>query len=208
MAFCTSCGNKMEEGVRFCTKCGASMVGAVAPAPQAAAPPPPAPAQAAPKQGGGALKIILIVAGVILALVIISVGVVSYIGYRAVKAVKATVGETGTTVRGSIGGVETTRDPAKVAQEIGVDIYPGARMLKEGGKMTFGGISAISAAFETDDPPGKVAEFYKGKFPDAMSTQDMERYSIVASTESALLTITIEPEGGRTKIKLARTSKR
>ena len=68
MAFCNSCGASLDPSTRFCNKCGAAVL-ASTPVPNAAmasstVPVGTVPAPAA--QGGGALKVILIVVGVAL----------------------------------------------------------------------------------------------------------------------------------------------
>src|SRR5579863_5631542 len=82
MAFCNSCGTTLEPGARFCPKCGASipMAGAIAPPPVAAAP--PAPVAHPPAQGSSALKIILIVIGVIFLLGILGIGTMVFVVRR------------------------------------------------------------------------------------------------------------------------------
>lgn len=202
MAFCTACGNPVDAASRFCAKCGAAMP-ATAVAPAASAP-----GQAPAKPGGGALKIVLIIAAVFVGLAVVIGGITAYIGYRAVKSARATIGEAGTTAHTAMGDVQTTKDPVKMAQETGVELYPGAEMVKEGSKVSFGGVSAASAVFQTGDAPEQVAEFYKQKYPVAMRTQQDDRYTIIATTDEALLTIAIEPAGGKTRIAISRTAKR
>ena len=82
MAFCTYCGSTMDPNSHFCTKCGKQVSAAVTgtaatPAASPVTPPqsytPPAAAQtynpqAQPKSGGGAMKIVLIVLGVLVAI--------------------------------------------------------------------------------------------------------------------------------------------
>jgi zinc-ribbon domain len=76
-AFCSSCGGKLETGAKFCMQCGQ----AVANAPSAAA----QPAASTPAGGGGAVKIILVVLGVIGFCVVLATGSCFYIGYRIKK---------------------------------------------------------------------------------------------------------------------------
>jgi zinc-ribbon domain len=72
--FCNNCGNKLEAGVKFCAQCGQTTTNAPAPAVQQVAP--------APAGGGGAIKIILIIFGVIGFCMLLAAGSCFYIGYR------------------------------------------------------------------------------------------------------------------------------
>jgi hypothetical protein len=75
--FCGNCGGKLEPGAKFCAQCGQTTANAPAPAIQ-----PTAPARTG---GGGAIKIILIVAGVIGFCMLLGLGSCFYIGYRIKK---------------------------------------------------------------------------------------------------------------------------
>src|SRR5882724_1434062 len=77
--FCSGCGTSMEEGVKFCPSCGKAS-GVAATSPMAGAPVPP------PSSGGGAMKIILIVVGIIGLIGILAIGSCFYIGYKFKKA--------------------------------------------------------------------------------------------------------------------------
>jgi zinc-ribbon domain len=206
MAFCNSCGATLSDGTKFCSKCGAAVT-----APAVMAPPPvmPAPVTPAPGSGGGsgALKIILIVVGVIVLLGILGVGAVSYIGYRAVHAVKnSRVHQDGDNVKVEtpFGTMQSTKDPDQATKDLGVDIYPGAEVQKEGASSaTFGSIHTVSAKFESGDSMDKVCSFYKEKFPSAMSTSsDTNRCTIVSNDQKTMVTIHIEPNGDGSKFQI------
>ena len=130
MAFCNSCGATLDAGTKFCNKCGAAV-------PAASAPATPAPAAAgAPAQGGGgsALKIILIIVAVVVGLGIIGIGVGGYLIHRAIGKVKEHVVEKDGKVKveSPFGNIETSSDPSDAAKNIGVDLYPGAEVSKDG----------------------------------------------------------------------------
>jgi hypothetical protein len=77
--FCNNCGNNLEPGVKFCAQCGQtvnSQAPSAQPATPAVQPAPPAPG------GGGAIKIILIVAGVIGFCMLLAAGSCFYVAYR------------------------------------------------------------------------------------------------------------------------------
>jgi hypothetical protein len=206
MAFCNSCGATLSDGTKFCSKCGAVVT---APAVMATPPVMPPPVTPVPGSGGGsgALKIILIVVGVIVLLGILGVGAVSYIGYRAVHAVKdSRVHQDGDNVKVEtpFGNMQSTKDPDQATKDLGVDIYPGAEVQKEGASSaTFGSIHTVSAKFESSDSMDKVCSFYKEKFPSAMSSaSDTNRCTIVSNDQKNMVTIHIEPNGDGSKFQI------
>ncbi|MCI0354635.1 MAG: zinc ribbon domain-containing protein [Acidobacteria bacterium] len=204
MPFCTSCGANVEASTAFCTKCGASMAGATA-APAAGAG--PAAGATPPKQGSSVLKIILMIGGVFVLLGVIVVGVVIYGAYRVAESVEQGVKEG--RVETPLGTVETSDDPAEAAKNIEVELYPGATPLKEGSSsVNVGGMSATTIVLETPDSPQKVFEFYKAEFPNAsMTTSEGDQHTIMSGGKDEFVTVVIAPEGGKTRITIARTSK-
>src|ERR1700678_1424010 len=205
MAFCNSCGTNIAPGTRFCSKCGAAIVDApaVPSAVPATAVPPITPAPA-----GGVLKAILIVVGVIALLGI--VGLASLAIFASRLAHHARVHQEGNNVKVEtpFGTVETTKDPAEAARNLGVDLYPGAEVLKDGAaSATFGGVHTVSLNSESTDSVEKVSDFYKAKFPNAMvTTSDAGRCTIISNDHRNIITIIIQVEGGKTKIQITDVS--
>jgi hypothetical protein len=199
MAFCNSCGTTLEPAAKFCPKCGAGVpAGAVTPA----APAPPA------TQSSSGLKIVLIVVGVIFALGILGAGTAAFIGWRIASRTHVEQKNGNVRVQTPFGTVESTDDPDAAARNLGVALYPGARVLKgNAADVTFGGVHSTAAQFETDDPPEKVAEFYKAEFPNAnVSVSDEKHYAIISTADKNIITINIEPEDGKTMIHIANVS--
>jgi hypothetical protein len=81
MGFCANCGGRLDPGAKFCAQCGQTAGNTAAPSAQAAVAAAPAPA-VAPAAGGGAIKIILIVAGVIGFCMLLGLGSCFYVAYR------------------------------------------------------------------------------------------------------------------------------
>jgi tRNA threonylcarbamoyladenosine modification (KEOPS) complex Pcc1 subunit len=82
-------------------------------------------------------------------------------------------------------------------------LYPGVRVLK-GNTASVGGMHTVEAEFESDDSAEKVMAFYSSKFPNAnVTTKDRDHYAIVSTDNNNLITIKIEPEDGKTRIKIA-----
>ncbi len=218
MAFCNSCGANIVPGTRFCSKCGAAVLtstlppAAPPPAVASATPSPSAPpvqVSAPPAGGGGALKAILIVMGVIVLVVIL--GIASLAVFVRHIAHRTHVRQEGDNVKVEtpFGTVETTKDPKDAAHNLGVDIYPGAQVMKEGSvSMTFGSVHTAALTFATSDSVDQVCSFYKPKFPNAMVvTANANECTIVSNDQKNMITINAKTENGKTKIVISNVSK-
>ena len=206
MAFCNSCGTTLDAGTRFCPKCGASvpMAGAVATPPVPAAP--TTPVAHPPAQGGGVLKIILIVIGVIFLLGILGIGTLIFVVRRVAHNSHIQNKDGNVRVETPFGTVQSTSNPDEAVRNLGIDQYPGAKVIK-GNSATIGGMHTVDAEFESNDSPDKVMAFYASKFPNAnVSNKDTDGYTIVSTNNNNLITIKIQSEDGKTKIKIANVS--
>lgn len=207
MAFCNSCGSTLTTGTRFCNKCGAPIVASTIPGAATAATPVP-PATVAypppPPQSSNALKVVLIVVGVVVLMGILGIASLGLFGWR--MAHRAHIRQDGDNVKVDtpFGSVETTKDPSEAARNLGVDLYPGADIRKNGSATaSFGGMRTASLTSETSDSVAKVSEFYKAKFPNAMvSTSDENRCTIISNDHNNMVTINIQAEGDKTKIQI------
>jgi flagellar basal body-associated protein FliL len=162
-------------------------------------------ASAASPQGSGALKIILIVVAVIFALGILGIGTLTFI-VRRVAHTHMDKRDNNVRVETPFGTVQSTNNPDEAARNIGIDLYPGARVLK-GNSAAIGGMHTVQAEFESDDSPAKVMAFYASQLPQAnVTTKDQNRYTIVSTDKKNLITINIEPEGSKTRIAIANVS--
>jgi hypothetical protein len=213
MAFCNSCGTAVNPGTRFCNKCGAPIVASSpAPAQPVVSAPVPVPVAAVPAPAGNssALKIILIVLAVIVGIGIIGVAGVSFFVYRVAKSVHTTQNGDNVKIETPFGNLDTSKDPIKIAKDLGVDIYPSATVQKNGSAtVNIGAMHSVTAAFESSDSLDKVCAFYKTKFPNAMtSTSDQDHCTIVASDQKNMITINIEANEGGSKFQIASVSKK
>ncbi len=88
--FCTKCGTRLGDDIRFCLQCG-TPVSAPSPAPaapgslQAAG---PGPGAAPAKSGNTALKIIVAILAFFALVTVLGIGSCVYVGYRARKAAR------------------------------------------------------------------------------------------------------------------------
>jgi zinc-ribbon domain len=187
MAFCNSCGATLNSGAQFCNKCGTVVTGA----PLASATPIPA---ATPTAGGSAIKIVLIVIAVIASLGVLGLATIGVIGWHFARHSHVTHEGDHVKVETPFGSVETSKDPAQVASDLGIDIYPGAVAQKSGAaSATFAGVRTVAASFQTSDSPDKVCSFYKSKFPNAnVTTTDSNHCTIVSTDKQNVVTINVE----------------
>jgi hypothetical protein len=201
MAFCNSCGATLASGARFCNKCGTTQ-------PITAASSAIPVATAAPAKSGNALKIILIVLAVIVGLGILGVGAASFLAYRFAKHSRVHNENGNVRVETPFGTVQSSTDPDEAARNLGVDVYPGAEVIKgTSANMNMGNMHTASAEFESSDPVSSVAEFYKSKLPGAnVISATGDHYSIISTDKKNMLTINIEPRGGKTRIQISRVS--
>jgi len=202
MAFCNSCGATLDTGAKFCNKCGTTQPGA------AAASVTPVLTPASPQKSSSALKIILIVVAAIIVLGILGIGAVSFIGYRIAKRSRIHNENGNVRVETPFGTMNTSTDPDEAARNLGIDLYPGAEVVKgTTSNMTMGAMHTATADFETGDPVSAVGEFYKSRLPNAnvVSTSG-DRYAIISTDKKNMLTINIEPKDGKTRIHIARVS--
>jgi hypothetical protein len=207
MAFCNSCGASIAPGTRFCNKCGAAVLTS-SPAPAAASSAPPAVSSPAPASGGGALKAILIVVGVIVLFIILGVTSIAFFAWRVAHHTRVRHDGDNVKVETPFGTVETTKDPQDAARNLGVDLYPGAEVLKEGSvSMTFGTVHTAALNFETSDSVEKVCSFYKPKFPNAtVVTSEADQCTIVSNDHKNMITINAKIQSGKTRIVITNVS--
>lgn len=196
----------MEASAQVCPSCGKAVGGATAPAPATAT---PAPASApAPAKSGGALKVILLVLGGLALLFIVVIAILVGGAVYVAKRSHIEQGPEGAKVETPFGTVETTNeDSAKIAEKLGVEVYPGAKPLPGGASVSVGGMHTASAMFESDDPPEKVEEFYRKQFPKATVTSQRgdsgTHIALMIGDRDKWTTITIEGQEGGSKIVIA-----
>ncbi len=203
MAFCNSCGATLDGGAMFCTKCGATQPAAKASSTTAASSAP-----AGNPKSSNALKIILIVVAVVVGLGILGIAAVSFIGYRIATHTRVRNHDGNVRVETPFGTVQSTTDPDEAARNLGVELYPGAEVVKgTTSNMNMGSMQTAAADFETGDAAATVADFYKKKVPGAnVISSQADHYAIISTDKKNMLTISIEPKGGKTRIHIARVS--
>ncbi len=204
MAFCNSCGAQLADGTKFCSKCGAAVTGVPAAGQPIAPGPPPS------QRSSSALKIILIIAGVFVLICILGMVTCGLVFHRLAKNSRVSQRGDDVKIETPFGSVDTTNDPQKVADELGVDIYPGAQVQKNGtAAVGFGSLHTVTAIFQSSDSVEKVCDFYKEKFPGAnVSSSDQNRCSIISGDKGNSTTITVEPNGDGSRLTIVRLTKK
>lgn len=208
MAFCNACGATLDGGAKFCTKCGATQPLGRASAAVSPSSAPAATTLATAPKSNNALKVILIVVAVIVGLGILGVAAVSFIGYRIATHTRVRNQDGNVRVETPFGTVQSSTDPDEAARNLGIELYPGATVVKgTSSNMNMGSMHTAAAEFESSDPANSVAEFYKSKVPGAnVVSSNADHYSIISTDKKNMLTISIEPRDGKTRIHIARVT--
>ncbi|HZC22825.1 MAG TPA: zinc ribbon domain-containing protein [Candidatus Binatia bacterium] len=205
MAFCNSCGATLGPDAKFCSRCGAT-TGASGVSPSTAIPP----AAPAARGGGSAVKVVLIVVGVIVLLGGIGIASLAFIAVRVAR--NSHVSQQGEHVKleTPFGNVETSKDPDKAVKDLGVDLYPGAEVEKNGASSaTFGGNRAAAAAFQSSDSADKVCSFYRSKFPSAkVVSSSPGRCTIVSNDSNNVVTVNVQSNSGGCKFQISTVIKK
>ncbi|HTW59973.1 MAG TPA: zinc ribbon domain-containing protein [Terriglobales bacterium] len=206
MAFCNSCGATLTPGTKFCNKCGSAVSG-----PPTSAAPSNLPAPPPPSTGSSsALKIILIVIAVIVVVGILGLATLSFVAHRFIAHnVHGSQDGKHVKVETPFGSAETSNDPAQTAKDLGIEIYPGAQVQRNGATTaTFGGMHTVAASFESGDSVDKICTFYKAKFPNAMvTTSGTNRCTLISSDQKNMISINIESSGDSTKFQISNVTK-
>jgi hypothetical protein len=205
MAFCNSCGAPLTAGTRFCNKCGAA-IAAAPPAPVVTTPVPVPP----PPGNSSALKTVFIIIAVFVGLGILGIAMLAVIGIHFAKHSHVTQEGDHVKVESPFGTVESSKDPEQAAKDLGIDVYPGAQVLKNGSaSVSFGNMHTVAANFESSDSVDKVCAFYKSKFPGAkVATSDQNHCTIVSSDQKNMITINVQASGDTTKFQITSVSKK
>lgn len=207
MAFCTSCGANIADTAEFCTSCGAKTSAPAARSTAGGAVAQPALQTSTPQPSGSGLKIVLIALGLICGIVILMAAIIGVVGWRIAHHSRVVTTRNGARIETPFGKIESTENTDEAIRNLGVDVYPGAKVTKGASAVQFGNMKTASAVFETSDSPEQVADFYRAKFPNAMvSATDQNGHSIVSTDNDHMVTIHIQARGGVTRIEIANVS--
>lgn len=154
----------------FCNSCGAQLATEHYSAANAA--------KVAPARSKSSLVIVL--------LGILGLATIGFVGYRFAKSAKVSQKGDNMKIETPFGTVETSVDPQKVADELGIEIYPGAQVQKAGtASVTLGSLYSVTAICESDDSVDKVCDFYRSKFPGANVASSNQNHCTIIRAEAA-----------------------
>jgi hypothetical protein len=191
MAFCNSCGATVASGTTFCNKCGAATDAAATPPTASYTAPPPS------KPSISVFKTTLIVVGTVV-FVVIAFGIVTM----------------GIIAHRLHGRVESLKDPEQAVKDLGVDIYPGAKVHGDtSASITFGNLHTIDVWFTSTDPVKKVCTFYSTSAalqPATFTTPTTidTNCSVVSNRNDTRITINVVPDGSGSKFNVTAGTKK
>jgi hypothetical protein len=205
MAFCNSCGASLSPDASFCSRCGAT-TGAPAVPPSTVVPP----AVPAARSGSSAVKIVLIIVGVIVLLGGLGIASLTFMALHFARNSHVAQQGDHVKVETPFGNVETSRDPDKAVEYLGDDVYPGAEVQKNGASVAaFGSNRAITAAFQSSDSVDKVCGFYRSKFPASKVTSSSQGHCTIVSNDSNhMITIEVESSDDGCKFQISSVIKK
>jgi len=207
MAFCNSCGAPLAQGTVFCSKCGAAVTGAPVATPST----PVIPTAPPPTTGSSnALKIILIIVGIVLLVCILGMVTCGIVVHHFAKNTKVSHKGDDVKVETPFGSVETSSDPEKVADELGIEIYPGAQVQKEGTTAaTFGSLHTATAVFESSDSVEKVCDFYRSKLPSTnVASSDQNQCTLTSSEKGSQTNVSVQSNGDGSRFTIVKVTKK
>jgi len=171
--------------------------------PQNIQPPPPA------GSSNTALKVILIVIGVIVLFCVLAAGVVGFIGYRVSKSLHKD--NNGNVSISTPNGTITTGSSANVSTaDLGVDPYPGSIHSNDGSmNMKTPTGSMVTSVFTSSDPSDKIVAFYKEKLGDQASIVQTGNGTMLSGGEKDKnsIMVTITPQNNLSKIVIMHVTK-
>ena len=152
-------------------------------------------------KGSSALRIILVI-------VLLGVATIGFVGYRIAKSAKVSQKGDNMKLETPFGSMETSNDPQKVADELGIEIYPGAQVQKAGtASVTLGSLYSATAIFESNDSVVKVCDFYRSKFPGANVASSDQNQCTIISGGSGKTSISVQPSGDGSRFTIVKVSK-
>lgn len=162
-------------------------------------------------QGSSALKIILIVLGVLAMICIIVVGGMVYVGKKVVDRTRAEMAEdrANGTVTTPFGKIQTSKDPIRIAEMMGAEVFPGAKPMPDSSSMVvINGTQMMNANFSTASTEDEVLAFYKEKYPAASIIDTPENKMVmIGDKEKGGIVMTINVENGETIIHMSKIAK-
>jgi hypothetical protein len=183
MAFCNVCGEDLASGVCSCNRCVTV---------------------ADPRKAGN------IGFPLVFGLVVLGLIVVSFIRPRFAHPPSFQMD--GNHLRMELPTVTLeTNNPQQAARDIGAEVYPGAKLMKDGAvSNATRNFQMACVSFESSDSLDKVASFFEARYPNARVTisQDQNHSMIVSKNKRNTILISLEGQRDRTIIQVTNESDR
>ena len=163
-----------------------------------------------PPKSGGALKIVLIVVGVIVAIGLLIGMLGVFAAWRFSRAIKVNSNGDGVTLN-TPGGTFTAGNTTKnlTEAEVGAPIYPGAKGQSGGLNIKTAAGSMSTTIFTTSDSPEQVIDFYKGKLGSEASIVESGDGAVLTlghnDNEGIMVTVGKDHPSGKTQISITHT---
>ncbi|HET9784777.1 MAG TPA: zinc ribbon domain-containing protein [Terriglobales bacterium] len=182
---CPQCQAEIPPGAQFCPACGLRVHGGTAPL-------------AAHKRPWGGRKVVLwfLLAALILAAIFLA-GVFYFIRHTTI----VTTTKNGGRVESPFGVLSSSSNPAQLAHNLGLDIYPGATAL-QGTQVDLNNSIIVSLQFESSDPAARIISFYHVRYPDAAVKATKDGLRLVQLNPRDTLTIEALPDSHGTRIRV------
>jgi hypothetical protein len=199
-----------------------NLFAAASTAPAGAVPGPQLVTTPATTSGGSAMRIILIALAIILGLGILGAGVAAYAIYKVREAFHSSMVQDGRgnvtnlnthfgavnsngkmTVRTPSGAIQIS-DPFAVAQQMGVEVYPGSQPDVAATIAVDGASSQPKAGFLSNDPVVNIVSFYRTRYPKSTATQqDASHQQIAISMGGRQIVVTAAGDPAVTRYQIA-----
>ncbi len=146
---------------------------------------------------GGAGKVIVIILGVIFVLVVAVVIGIWAVWHHYTKDIHVSQDSSGQASINIPGvNISANQNKSYTADELGIDIYPGATPAKGNFSMNTGKGSMVTATFVTNDSAEAVSTFYKGKAgPGEKTTMDTDDGSLITYSNPNKESVTVTVKG-------------
>lgn len=114
-----------------------------------------------------------------------------------------TAGKNGSRIESPMGVVTTSRDPAKVAEQLGIELYPGA-VGDNSAQAQLNANNMVALVFHTPATPRQVMEFYHVRYPDStVKRLPKGGYGLVQLNPLDTMTIDAVADHGATRITIS-----
>ncbi|MGH9412962.1 MAG: zinc ribbon domain-containing protein [Candidatus Acidiferrales bacterium] len=182
---CAQCAAEIPASAKYCPECGVRLPGT---------PEPPALVPARPPWHGRKFVIWFLIAVFVVGVLFIS-GALYFVDHTTI----VTSGTNGGRTEAPFGTLSTSKNPAKLAHTLGLDVYPGATSV-EGTEAQLAHSVIISIEFASAATPADIIHYYHIRYPDASVSLNATGRTLVQMNPRDTMTIAAERSGKNTRI--------